>query len=779
MKQPLINIVKLQVDTYVQKTRFINRFIRLWGTQTINGIEVLNARNYYLKRSWEAFNDYPPFVPAAGKDCVPKTERKCEQIIVGFEDFTPNEYGNFVAGAPKYEEQCTTVYTNSKTETVHRRPPICTRERRLVEHINFWKQAKAQDTKGVHQMWLYLNPAKLLDFCKDKNKTAITDTIKKNLEKYLYDKADLQGRITFKANIIASNEFIPGLNEQAYEEKQLEITNYSTSEILEEDVWITETIQVDGKDTVVKKVFPIFTTNADGTAIQTGTEFKKIKENVTSYTVAKTAIQGQKDYIWAHNLVTSPSDDMYEEMLGRYLLVHGDPAKVRLEYVVKSNIQYTREETYNEPIWGAYKDFLNGVTVNYKGINSSTEGDRYEATYNIPVYTITIVVKDYIKLATLTVAKIKEDIFNDFYKTVCMDHENNIYQCSAGTYGSTITAITYGRINAYSSYKSIRRIYQESDDPAIVTRVAAYTSMFLGAGGHAPGGIYVGHNADWWVLSPGYGHAKSNLPWLKVDVLKGKLGNLSLKDRINLVSTIIDAGWWEESSSVGILSVAIIVIAVAVAVYAPQWAGVVTKAAAMATSMLAFSMVISLGSALLSANNNYTEAKWLVEINRTIAPAVQIASIVIVVNTAAKWIQYTAQVAEQAVAKTATEIAEDFVKNVITKMETVGPNQMLEYGSKMIKLHTDNDISNITRENENKQKELQDLMQANEESKYSDVYKKFASAMANPLQLQGSSFEFDRQFEQVLGDMHIGNICRTSVLALMGDGSKTYLNNLV
>ena len=47
MKVPLVSVEQAAVSQYLGKLKFINRFIRSWGTQTVNGVEVLRGKNWY------------------------------------------------------------------------------------------------------------------------------------------------------------------------------------------------------------------------------------------------------------------------------------------------------------------------------------------------------------------------------------------------------------------------------------------------------------------------------------------------------------------------------------------------------------------------------------------------------------------------------------------------------------------------------------------------------------------------------------------------------------
>ena len=299
--------------------------------------------------------------------------------------------------------------------------------------------------------------------------------------------------------------------------------------------------------------------------------------------------------------------------------------------------------------------------------------------------------------------------------------------------------------------------------------------MYYRVGGDSPDGTYTGPT-DWWVLSPGYG--QSNLPWLKVDVLRGTIGGLKRKDRIKLIGAIIDVGWWEKSSSGGFLSflVVIIAIVISVVVFRGTDGGALVKAA---MALVAFSAVVSVGVMVLDSTGNYADAMWLAKLNKSISPVVQVASLVLVVYGAYNFAQSTSNFAASTANMTAEQVVDKIVSSAAEKISTMTLSDGLRFANQAFDLYAKNDISQKTKELESKQKKLQELLEMNEESKYRDVYREFASVMMNPLQMQGSSFEFDRQFEPVFGSMHTGNSCRTSTMAVMGDGATTYFRNVV
>jgi hypothetical protein len=94
-------------------------------------------------------------------------------------------------------------------------------------------------------------------------------------------------------------------------------------------------------------------------------------------------------------------------------------------------------------------------------------------------------------------------------------------------------------------------------------------------------------------------------------------------------------------------------------------------------------------------------------------------------------------------------------------------------------MYSDNELSSLVNKLKSKQDKLEEYQEAKEQSKYSDIVQEMQRILFDPLYKIGASYEFDRPFEPVFGKMHSGNSCRTTVVALMGEGNKTYTDNTV
>jgi hypothetical protein len=127
--------------------------------------------------------------------------------------------------------------------------------------------------------------------------------------------------------------------------------------------------------------------------------------------------------------------------------------------------------------------------------------------------------------------------------------------------------------------------------------------------------------------------------------------------------------------------------------------------------------------------------------------------------------------------------AEQMVSKVMEwageKIKNVTLSQGLQVASTAFDFISKNELADLERKNKSKQKQVQEYEEAKEQEKYSPLLMEASAALLDPLRMIGTSYEFDRPFEPVFGRLHSGNSCRTTVVALMGDGNKTYTNNTV
>lgn len=711
MKKPLFNLYDNLIRTYLKEKNFINKFIRYWGTITVNGEEVLVPRNYWYNSDQEDWNAFSPFTPMFPEDCLPP-------------DDAPSGM-----------------------------PPKCTRQRKLIEFLGAWEQLKAQKKKGIDDAWFVLNPRK----AEDVDDSVVTE----NLQKYIDTQIDKQGRLKFKIRIPISTGWIPGEgpynpNSENYDSNigDLYVSGANSPETLQEVVYsLDENGEIVYKEKLVKD--PV-TGKITGTGVY---EPVMQTENVISYTLAKNSLRNSINTIWPHFPVivsTTNSLDNYEELLARYMLFYAPAEKVRVEYVQRSLMQYEKIDSREGDIYGGYNSYVTPSYVTYKGVNQQTWGEKYLAVYNLPVYEVTYVVRlrnlitESKEVPSNVVNKILEDAKADYWRT---DTESN-----------TPSLLLYGRVNGYLTYKNLRSMYGESDDPETVAKLQElYGRRLYRKWIDIP-------NPHWWVYyDNGY--------CLRLGVLKGDIDNLSKKQVIELISKLIDSDYDDQDSGSNMFSILIIIIAIIVTIFVPNpyTAGSIQ---ALAFQVVVFSLVIQVGMSIASATGNLQSAQTLSNIYKAVNPAVQVASIILAVDALYNSSQWLSSSASSASNMTAEQIVGKVVDWAKTKLTTLDAN-LIRALNNVADFYYKNDLESLEKKYKSKQKKMEEYLEGKEQSKLGNIAMEAQNSLLNPLAVISSSFEFDRPFEPVFGSMHTGNSCRTSTMAVMGDGAMTYFRNVV
>jgi uncharacterized membrane protein required for colicin V production len=360
----------------------------------------------------------------------------------------------------------------------------------------------------------------------------------------------------------------------------------------------------------------------------------------------------------------------------------------------------------------------------------------------------------------------------------------------------TIVELIKGRVNGYVTHKELLDIEPVSNQDT------------SGGGGFLVVTPYDIRNPDWWVAGP---HWNGRVQYfLKKEVLTTGKYIPKPEDRVKLISRLIDSNYEASSSSGGFFSIFIIIVAVVIAVVSAGSASEASAAmigstaatvVAVATFIVVFSLVISIGAMILSSMGNYGESMFLSRMYKQLAPLVQIASIVLVVVSIYAWVNNAVNTASTTASTTAeegtnaslaetstssklatmvdkvTNAAMDEIKQFVAgKIDT---SQVIKAINMAFSMYSNNELSSLANELKSKQTKLEEYQEAKEQSKYSDIVQEMQRILFDPLYKLGSSYEFDRPFEPIFGKMHSGNSCKTTVVALMGDGNKTYTDNTV
>jgi hypothetical protein len=889
VKKPQVDFLAKKLGTRMQDSKFIRRFVKYWGVEQQGDVDVMRLYNYW----------YWPRADMAHLRKLPETDCKETDYYDMVCKPDPNwSYVEPTQDSPARWEQiggegtttvepakiCEKVYKKGEGPVQFGKPTICTYERKLFEYLGIWKQLRDASTRGIDWAWFFLNPNKAVDLEQEKEK------IRTEMNEFMHRNADNNGRITFKAKIVASDIWIPGvtIGTKDYNdvdrnvETLLTLSNIDTTEMVEEEIY-----QLDDKGAIVYK--DEYDYDSKGLRIFSSKRSVAVslKEMVPSRPSVLDQIHGNES-LWSNNLVDAvwnppvpntesgaidtvadvfSSDAKYAKLLTRYLLIWGDKSKIRIEYVQKGIVRYevTGDIPEDGNLMGQYTNVSGGTTIEYQGANRGQYGQSYTAVFYVPTYEIQYVVRDYPEMLYGATNKHKKKLDDDKVK---LDKE--LSKLISSTIGSELANIAANADRAASINTELAAINSEladieailkdnifsrilTDADGVYTRTDAYTATDdITTSGynvieliHSKINGYVTHkvllgleplnnqdtnngvsfgatpydirNPDWWVAGPNWNGRVQY--FLKKEVLTTGKYIPKPEDRVKLINRLLDSGYEASSSSGGIMSLFTIAAAVFIA-YAS--AGTASEASAaligttaatvvaVATFVVVFSLAISIGSMVLSFIGNYGESMFLSRMYKQLLPLVQVASIILAVTTIYAW----ADSAVNAASTTGTTAAEEGTNVTWAETEAdaaayesggvlsaptavdkimsaamdevkqfvagdIDTSQVLKAINIAFNMYSDNELSSLVNKLKSKQDKLEEYQEAKEQSKYSDIVQEMQRILFDPLYKIGASYEFDRPFEPVFGKMHSGNSCRTTVVALMGEGNKTYTDNTV
>jgi uncharacterized membrane protein required for colicin V production len=522
------------------------------------------------------------------------------------------------------------------------------------------------------------------------------------------------------------------------------------------------------------------------------------------------------------------SDAKYAKLLTRYLLIWGDKSKIRIECVQKGIIRYEvtgdipeddnligRYGQHNTKVFYVptyeiqyvvrdYPEMLYGATNKHKKklednktklekelakLLYSDNANRI-AAINTELAAINAELADIEAMLKANVfSRILTDADGVYTRTDTSDGTGTII-----TYSYKIVELIKGKVNGYITHKVLLGLEPINNNKGISDGLSF---------GITPYDI---RNPDWWVAGP---HWNGRVQYfLKKEVLTTSKYIPKIEDRVKLISRLIDSGYEASSSSGGFFSIFIIIIAVVIAVVSSGTASEESAAligataatvVAVATFIVVFSLAISIGAMILSSMGNYGEAMFLSRMYKQLTPLVQIASIVLVVVSIYAWVDKAVNVASTTAEESTnatlaeTEVStSDKLATMVDKVTNAAMDEIKQFvsgkidTSQVIKavnmafnMYSSNELSSLSNELKSKQEKLEEYQEAKEQSKYSDIVQEMQRILFDPLYKLGASYEFDRPFEPIFGKMHSGNSCKTTVVALMGDGNKTYTDNTV
>ena len=313
-----------------------------------------------------------------------------------------------------------------------------------------------------------------------------------------------------------------------------------------------------------------------------------------------------------------------------------------------------------------------------------------------------------------------------------------------------------------------------------------------------------------WVQSGRYYYLRTD--FLKNGIIPETGAYIKLGDRIELLSAngFVDSDYEEKDCDFwcSITTIVIIVVAVVLAAYT---GGQSLKAGAalltaVATAIVTFAVVISIAAAVLDGTGDVVTARGLAKLNKSIAPIVQIAGLILIIDTMLNWknaiieagtnladdvamasadqamVQagYTgstwtgATVGSSAIANAGNTIVDSVIKSVGTNLELSWSNGV-KWVSQVAEMVQNNELEKLDKELKQKQDQLAEMQQAQEENNSGNPAMDYQINYANVMLLDWSGYSmFERQYSGYQPRYGGGNVQRTEVGALMGMGTNTY-----
>ncbi|MCI4436868.1 MAG: hypothetical protein JHC33_08695 [Ignisphaera sp.] len=641
---------------------------------------------------------------------------------------------------------------NNDGATPDRMPWPCHRERKLLEHLRAWETVRDVDKKGMDEGWLHINPSKAVDM--------VDSILVDNINTFVNLVKDANGRIELSITIPKGANFVDG---SVYEPSDaLVIPGIDNKSTVEESVF-----ELDANGNIVQE--EIFITNPDGTKSSYQPkkyQNKVITEKVPSYIEARDFLKNNFKDIWANRLVIGervdrkyktqeiedklkPFDkDPFEELLARHAIFLLTSDKVRITDIGSKILNYEAPAKKNE----------NGFVIpiyEFIGGGSALLGDNGNLRYSLPAYTITMIIRNPGNLVTTSgIGKQISDDCKIDYLTEYKDNAGDGYNYKL--YGFLIE----GRLNGFYSKRSLSNYYWTPD----LSKQNVLSNIY--------DNWQEDSNPDWWVYdSNGYKH-------LKVDVLKTGKYIKKRKERVALIQSLIDSDYSKENG--GVLSIIIVIAAVVLSVLssgvlAPALEGMAMMYA-VAAAIGIFSVILSIASFGLDAMGMYGDANWINKFNKTIQPLVIVASLLLAFKAIA---DVLANSLISASTMTIDQLTSNLVDWVKDKVINISFDDFVKVINKGFDVYSSNQLKSLEGSVNEKQERAQKMMESKEQSKYSFLAKDMANAMFSPLAMLGSDYQFDRPYEPIFGEFNLGCSCRTTVLALMNDGTTTYVNKIV
>jgi hypothetical protein len=287
--------------------------------------------------------------------------------------------------------------------------------------------------------------------------------------------------------------------------------------------------------------------------------------------------------------------------------------------------------------------------------------------------------------------------------------------------------------------------------------------------------------ADFWVLG------NDGVYYLKADALRSVQFGKRI-ERIGYVFGVLDSDYKKKKVKWYKKLLAIVVFVVALFL-APFTGGTSLTLVVIASAITFAALVLSLTIYLASKAGYDDYAIAASDFLNHIDPIVKLATIITIIGAINSAFDKAAEASAKEAAKEAgkeltgaalKEAGKEYLKenflevlkdvlvssigNPLTGELTV--NQSLNYLNMAASIYQKNKLDKISDQIKSKEKELAELVEANESSKQNDLSNAFIKSYANMLDNDWADYAYDRPYEPTRPVMHSGNICATTVIAL-------------
>jgi hypothetical protein len=304
-----------------------------------------------------------------------------------------------------------------------------------------------------------------------------------------------------------------------------------------------------------------------------------------------------------------------------------------------------------------------------------------------------------------------------------------------------------------------------------------------------------------WVRSNYHYYLKTS--FLRTGIVPDTGAYIKLSDRIELLSAkgFVDSGYEEKSCDFwcSITIVVIIIIAAVASYYAGPEAGV--SIMAIAKAIIVFALVLTVAAAVLEGTGDVVAARGISRLNKSIAPIVQIAGLVLVVTCMMDWADSIENVASNmaddadmatlesssqfegmstwtsgsTVAERTASSAVDDVKALAGDSFDLNWENGVKWVSQVADMIQKNELAKLKKEIKSKQDKLAELQQAKEDNAGGNPAMDYQINYANVMLLDWSGYSiFERPYSGYQPKYGGGNVQRTEVGALVGMGADTY-----